>query len=323
MGKKIPKRLVVFIMVFAVAGAILFLILREVVQGWPLIAAYPWELSAPLMALSLVVGMGSFLLAAKAAELLARSLGAGIGFRRLLLILCTMQISRYLPGRIWGFLGLSFMLEREGFGRTLAITLPVLHQGMSILALAAVGLSLSAVFGVQGSGHQLDRWAPVLVVFFFAALVLLPLVLRWGAGEKHGRPKWRYFSSLVARQWYEAVGMLLFSAVTLAAAFITFVGGLTKISCLDAPHIGGAFLLSYVAGWLAFFLPGGVGVREGALAYLLGSSFGVEVGSALALAARMWATLMEVVFLALVWLWVGGVKREMFFRRCPPAVEGR
>lgn len=312
------KKPAVVVMVFAVAGIILCFMLREVVRGWPLISAYSWDLCVPLLILSLTLGVISALLGAKAAQLLVEGLGARISFRRLLLILCTTQTSRYLPGRIWGVLGLVVMLEREGVQRATAASLPFLHQGLMTLALMVVGCWLFVFHGSEETTQTVARLLPWMGFLGFAAMGLLPLLVKvagMAAGDRLGGLR-----SLAAAwgRYYLASVLVLLTAVMLAVAFVVFVAGLARISWLDAPRIGGAFLLSYVAGWLAFFLPGGIGVREGALAYLLGSGFGIPVGSALALAARAWATLMEILLLAMVWLWVGVVKREAFLRTRPP-----
>ena len=56
----------------------------------------------------------------------------------------------------------------------------------------------------------------------------------------------------------------------------------------------GGFALAWNAGVFAFFLPGGVGVREAALVMVFGRSFPSGWPAALAIAARVWMTVGEI-----------------------------
>jgi uncharacterized membrane protein YbhN (UPF0104 family) len=58
-------------------------------------------------------------------------------------------------------------------------------------------------------------------------------------------------------------------------AFFCFSSSYCTLSWSDCPRLAGAYVLSPITGLLAVFAPGGIGVREGMLGYLLGAA---EVG---------------------------------------------
>jgi uncharacterized membrane protein YbhN (UPF0104 family) len=54
-----------------------------------------------------------------------------------------------------------------------------------------------------------------------------------------------------------------------------------------------AFSGAYLLGFLALFAPGGLGVREGALAVLLAPQIGPGLAGVIAVGSRLWMTLLE------------------------------
>jgi hypothetical protein len=58
---------------------------------------------------------------------------------------------------------------------------------------------------------------------------------------------------------------------------------------------GSAFVASYVAGIIAVFAPGGLVVREAALVAALGSRLGAPHALLLAIASRLWLTVLELI----------------------------
>ncbi|MGH2626662.1 MAG: hypothetical protein ACRDHY_08445, partial [Anaerolineales bacterium] len=69
---------------------------------------------------------------------------------------------------------------------------------------------------------------------------------------------------------------------------------------LEVLMAASAFPSAYVLGFLAFFAPAGVGVREGALVALTAPLLGRADATALAVIARLWLTVLELVPLAWV-----------------------
>jgi uncharacterized membrane protein YbhN (UPF0104 family) len=78
-----------------------------------------------------------------------------------------------------------------------------------------------------------------------------------------------------------------------ALAFVLFAHAVLDPVPLAAIVLGASFILSYVAGILAVFAPGGLIVREAALVALVAPALGGEPALALAIASRLWLTLVD------------------------------
>lgn len=59
-------------------------------------------------------------------------------------------------------------------------------------------------------------------------------------------------------------------------------------------YLTSSFIVATILGFFAFFTPGGLGVREGFLAFFLSKIYPMEVAVAISLAARVWAVLGDI-----------------------------
>ena len=73
----------------------------------------------------------------------------------------------------------------------------------------------------------------------------------------------------------------------------------------------GAFAASYIVGYLALFLPGGIGVREAVFIALMKDSIGIGPAAALAAVSRIVLTINE----------VGAAVPFLLFRRTPSDIS--
>jgi hypothetical protein len=66
--------------------------------------------------------------------------------------------------------------------------------------------------------------------------------------------------------------------------------------------VGSAFAAAYVLGYAMIFAPAGLGPREGFLIVFLTPHVGAAASGVIAIVARVWTTLVEVVPAALFWI---------------------
>ena len=81
--------------------------------------------------------------------------------------------------------------------------------------------------------------------------------------------------------------LALFAHALSGLGFVLFVNGLTPVDWSTAGLLASAFVGAWLIGYLAVFVPTGIGVREGALALLLGGVLPVTVTAAAALGYRV------------------------------------
>ncbi len=75
-----------------------------------------------------------------------------------------------------------------------------------------------------------------------------------------------------------------------------------SITISDAVSIAGAFAFAWVIGYVSFFSPGGLAVREGALVFLLKLWIPVEAAVMVALLARLSQIIVHLSFAGAVWI---------------------
>ena len=102
--------------------------------------------------------------------------------------------------------------------------------------------------------------------------------------------------------------VVLVVAVNLVAWIGTGLGFLVLLNGLtDEPSPGltwaiATYSVAYLIGFIVPFLPGGLGAREGALIAVLAPRYGGGAATGIALAARLAATLGEVLAVCAIWL---------------------
>lgn len=211
-----------------------------------------------------------------------------------------VNFGKYIPGKIWGMAARGKRLVEAGYGveeitRTsyleqilllltgfaLALVAAAITFGNTIYWLGFV-LALAAILLIQHGDKVIDKLAQVVprarsLLQYFQVRIGTFEVLKLSAGY--------------ALQW-----------LFLAGAF-TFV--CTSIISVElSPANVAIFVLSltagFLAGFLALFAPGGVGVREGVGAALLTSVVTLEEAVLLMLLFRVWVVVAELIAGAVV-----------------------
>jgi len=263
------------------------------VRDWSQVQAHHWSVDWPRVVLSsacVVVAYSGFVLAWRIA--LAR-LGGHLSLVDAHRVWYLGNFGRYVPGKVLQLAGTAYFARAKGVSPVLAVSASLAAQlfvlGAGILVAGAAAPSLDR------PGLAAYRTVGMAAAVAFLAIVLTPLLgVAYRAGLRLiGRSE--YYTPL---PWSERLVLLVVNLgawIVLGVGFWLFLGGVT-----DLP--GDAFLpavgicaAGYVAGYLAVFVPGGLGVREGVYAALLSLYIPPSVSVAVAILARLWMTACEVV----------------------------
>ena len=280
------------------ALAVIALFLGWALYGnWEEVRAYQWSFDYPLLALSVAVMLASLSLYAWQWRVSLRCLGASVGFIKVLRTYFIGNLGRYIPGKVWQFLGWFYLFEREGVSPVQTLTSIAVNQviqNMTGLALAFVVLA-----GFRSTG--LSRWLlPFLVLIPLGLIVVQPPIL-----EKLLNGALRLFKresvTIELSPWdlacFTAVHFLIWLCYGLA--FYLFIRALYPVPLEWLPALTGIFAGAWVLGFLSLLAPGGLGVREGILFYLLGFYLPSHVAIAVTLLSRLWVTAAELMGTAL------------------------
>lgn len=221
--------------------------------------------------------------------------GATVGLASALRVFAAANLARYIPGGVWQFASLAAMAASSGLSVMAVASAAVFQQ----IVLAGTGLILGLLFApVARLGVSWQMPLPLLIALLVAGLAALVLLLP---------PATRKIDSWVSRRRKMPItlpqvsrrSVALYVALSAlgwigyAAAFVLFAHGVLDPVPLDSVVLAASFVLSYVAGILAVFAPSGLVVREAALVALLAPALGGEQALALAIASRLWLTIID------------------------------
>jgi hypothetical protein len=248
------------------------------------------DLSVGLFVLSVLALLAAFLFAARLWGRMVAELGASDpGFVVSARIFLASNLGRYLPGKVWQMAGLAVLARRVGVPGSVAAAAGVLGQMFALIAAGVFALPI--VFDAVGPG----RAGPVMIGAIVAAVIVgasSPRVLEGALGflfraarvPQDVAPR---IGKLFGPRW---VALYLVSWTVYGAAFHLFVRslGIEAGPVVTVASFAGAYLL----GYLAFFAPAGIGVREGFLIAFLRPDLGAAA-LGVAVLARVWMTAVE------------------------------
>lgn len=249
------------------------------------------------------------------ARLLRGITGKQVSFRTGFTLFHLANITRYLPGRIWGFVRLLSFSSRFDLSKTAVGSSLTLHVGIETAMGGLIALSLLFSTGLQSRAIEvLEKFSgqmlllTVAVMGFLAGLLFLTPRL-----ATHARVFVKSLTPLLKdmRLWGNVLtghGLLWFCQ---GLAFCLFVRSFTPVQWTDAGILTASFAFAWIVGFLSFLTPGGLGIREGLLALLLANDMSAAEATRVALLCRVWMLSAEIV-LAGIAFWID---RKM---RCPP-----
>ncbi|CAN5118562.1 lysylphosphatidylglycerol synthase transmembrane domain-containing protein [soil metagenome] len=201
------------------------------------------------------------------------------------------NLGKYVPGKIWSILAMGALAKEKGASALAAGGSSVVMQVVSVIT----GLAVAAAFGASSQGVT---WLAVAAVgLMLAAIAAAPHLLPRAfalISTVTGRPL--SAPPVPVRAVWLATAATAISWLIAGFAFRMFAEALGVARGSTSAYIS-VYAASYVAGFLALFAPGGLGVREGALIATMqraGLATPVEA-AAIAVASRIWLTVLEVI----------------------------
>ncbi len=219
--------------------------------------------------------------------------GGHLAFPVAMRIWFVSNLGKYVPGKVWAIAAMGSLAQEQGIppaaamGSSVVVQLVNLVTGFGVFFIAGaqvMDVPAGAMAGLVGMG-----------VVLFGAPWLVPMgvrLLNAVTGRQVSLPH------LPRRAiWWAALGTAL-AWVLYGVAFKVFAAGMMQGA---APGTLGdwtaIFIGPYLMGFIAFFAPGGAGVREVFMAEALQRT-GLAVGAAAALlvvSSRVWLTILEII----------------------------
>jgi len=240
-----------------------------------------------------------------------RSLDVELSSKKVISIYFVSQLAKYLPGGIWAFPGRMIAYQAVGVEQSRSIV--SVFREVSALVLASIAVSLLIVFQDIPLPNQL-QWALLAggVSSIFAIIItqtswfwhsLKKLKIRkitmipMSASDNSNQLtslKWlpgAFFSGLVFWLAMGIPSLLLSRAVSPESYTLSWVG------------TAAVFALAWTVGFVVFFAPAGLGVREAVLSLLLSTFLPVSQAVSIALLSRLaWIVIEAIWILISIWL---------------------
>jgi len=258
------------------------------------IREYSWQLNWFYISASVVFLWASYFLIPTGWILISHSAGSNVESAQLRRAWFMSQLGRYVPGKIWLFAGRAAFLKSRGLTGFRATSVPFLE-----LLYTAAGAGLTAIVPVLLLRNSVfpDGVLRYAVLAAGVSLLLIPFltpVVKILYRLKHGQVP----QNLPIPGLRESIRLLLiYSGLWWFRGFILFLWlkgfGFTGIDLLVC---SAAAPLSWLAGYIVFLVPGGIGIREAAVVALIAPSG--ETGPILAIVAgqRLILSIVEVFF---------------------------
>ena len=176
----------------------------------------------------------------------------------------TSELARYLPGVIWQVVGRVYLVRPYGVSGSVCSASQVLELAIFLLAniLLAVGCLMWLGFKTFHGATQI--WLLGAIALIPVLAVLVHPKIFYGLAN---RVMTRLGKPPIARQlcFRELCGLLVWAVLGLlwqSMAIWLVVAGPLHLQPTKWWIVAGAYSLAWCAGFLAFWAPGGIGVRE-------------------------------------------------------------
>ncbi len=272
---------------------------QKLSQGWDENLAILSHFDGALFLLALLILALAFPLLTVASKLSAELFQVNLSMRLSFQSYFYSQAGKYLPGGIWAYVGRVYLFNKQGINKKTAFSMTL----MEVLFLCVSGLFcflMSAYFWQQRPDFILRL--SIIAFIAFTLCTLFPffspfsskLLSRFGFQfNLTFQPKKLALILLIYICFWQLVGL----------GFYVLMSALTQVSTNMIFILAGIYPLAWIMGKLVFFMPAGIGVREGALLYLLVFFLNANQALWVSVVSRLWWIVAEALCVGLVFGW--------------------
>lgn len=252
-------------------------------------------------------------------RLLLRSMGVERSWRDLIEIMAITQIAKYMPGNVGVHLGRAGMSIVRGIPSRPVVVSMLIETALAVGAALIIGLAGLALSSRGSSALASELRDPLWISgLVLAAVAAAVVVYRCLARPLLQRIAPRH-AGLLATGPTPTAPVVVRTLSAYAANYVFIGVGLTAMANImlpDAAHEPALLCASFALAWVAgFFTPGapaGLGVREGLMLVILGTSYASADALALTIAFRLATMLGDMI------LFLAGYALLLYPRKHPP-----
>lgn len=212
--------------------------------------------------------------------------------------------ARFLPGGFWQYAFRIYLGKESGFGTALAAS-AVLVESLFTLAVGSLIILLIFTFGRLPGSFSFPLYILGILIFLPALFSLLtrPKILQkvLRIMARFSKKKITIAEINLPSRWILPLGLLFSLEFFLPGTILFFLTrSFTELSLTLYPVFIGIFAASFLAGYVVFFVPSGLGIQEASIAGLLSLFISFPLAAAIAVVFRFIMLLSEAWFLIMV-----------------------
>lgn len=224
----------------------------------------PDSINWPFAAASILLAILGHLFSCKGWQMVLRTNGISISYREAVLSLGISTLGKYIPGKVWLIAGAS--------GRVASTTGKPLANVTYISTLGQIlGIAIALTVGVASLQGRVSL--PFLLLFYITILTSVALAIKFKSQIlslpvfERNRFVDRWVKPIISSM---SLPFILASALAwLCWCIGFFLMARSIVPGLDNSMLGFSFALAAALGIIALIAPGGLGIREGVLGFLL------------------------------------------------------
>ena len=262
------------------------------------LSSYQWSLRPSFLALSFLFLIANLAISSFAWKKVLLLFGVNLPFIQSFKIIFVSGLGKYVPGKVCLYLSQIYLSQKAKIPKSLTLFSMLLLFGA--YNLAGVLVFLLSLF-------LWDSFSPALIsllLLLFSSLFLVifsPRVLNRilrilaliSKKFKDGIIPEELTASGGISQIGQIILILMADWVIFGIAVYFLVNSFYHINLAHTIILCGIFAISVISGIASFFVPAGLGVREGVQSYLLGLFIPIPAAILISLVMRVWMTLGE------------------------------
>ena len=253
-----------------------------------------------LLALSILVMLLNFILGAIGWHRIMITLGETHPLKTNIKIWTLSSLTRYLPGGIWGYVSRAALCKEHGI--KLSVSMIGLYLETCLLFLSALIIGLPAAISITGHSIPLKY---LFIAGIVASFLLHPRIfslIKYFSGRMR-----KYIEHIPPPAMPDMIILYIYYLIFLmiyGIGFLFFVAAIIPLTSDSWLLTASVFPLAFCIGFILFIFPSGIGIRESMIYILMLGIAGPTGSIIIAIGSRIWSILVEVIYLAIVYLYV-------------------
>jgi uncharacterized membrane protein YbhN (UPF0104 family) len=301
--KSTPLRKIAAVLIILIC---FFFLGKTLVNNLEQVRNFEWDLDLVPLAFSFLFLIVSLTISVLAWMKILLLFGIRLPFDQGFKIMFVSSPAKYVPGKIWLYLSQVYLAQKAKISKSVALfSTFLLFAGYSLGGLLVFVISL----------FLWHRFPPLLVSFgalvflsLFSILfsswflnLVLRILKRISARFREGLIPEKLRASGRIGHIGQIILLLTADWVVFGVGVYFLVNSFYHITISQTIILCGIFAISVISGMVSFFVPAGLGVREGVQSYLLALFIPVSVAILISLVMRVWVALGELACFLLAW----------------------